>query len=243
LLSDIHANREALTACLAHADRLGAERFGFLGDLVGYGADPGWVVDAVRERMAAGGFCVMGNHDEAMVQPIRPSLNAEARTVLQWTRERLSDAQRAFIASLPYAVEDDDCLFVHANGFDPKGWAYLEGAMEVGRSLHATAASYTFCGHVHEPMLYHMGLNRRVEAFAPGDGSDIPVSGRRRWLTLVGSVGQPRDGMPAAAYVMFDRLHRLLTFHRVPYDVNAAASKVRAAGLPERLAWRLQEGT
>jgi len=242
LLTDIHSNREALEACLAHAEDHGATQHCFLGDYVGYGADPGWVVDTVMRFVRQGAVALRGNHDEAAAGPDEVRLNADARRCIDWTRTVLSTQQLDFLQGLPLTVEDGVCLFVHANGWDPKNFEYILGPMQAARNMQVVRQRITFCGHMHEPMLYHMGLTQRVEMFSPIPGTPIPLSAARRWLALPGSVGQPRDGNPAACYATFDELTNLLTFWRIPYDHHAAARKVRAAGLPERYAQQLLYG-
>lgn len=242
LFTDLHANREAATAVFEHARAQGAQRYAFLGDYVGYGADPGWVVDQLREFVAAGALAVVGNHDEAAVNGPRPSMVDDARRVVEWTRAQLDPEQLAFLGALPLTAADGDLLFVHANAFAPAGWAYVEGRSEAARSIHACTQRFTFCGHVHEPHLYHLTATGKSGDFVPTPGVPIPLSPQRRWLTIPGSIGQPRDGLPAACYAMFEIDTATLTFHRVPYDHEAAAAKVRAAGLPESLARRLIDG-
>jgi diadenosine tetraphosphatase ApaH/serine/threonine PP2A family protein phosphatase len=242
LVADLHANREAVVAVLAHALSQGAQRHAFLGDFVGYGADPGWVVDRLREHVAQGAIAVLGNHDAAVVQGALPSMIAEARAVVEWTRARLDAGQLAFLAALPMSVSDGDALFVHANAYAPAAWDYIIGRSDAVRSLQATSARFTFCGHTHVPGLYHLTATGKSGEFAPAPGVTIPLSEQRRWLAIPGSTGQPRDGDPAACYAIFDTTAHELTFHRVPYDHDAAAAKVRAAGLPQRLAERLTDG-
>jgi diadenosine tetraphosphatase ApaH/serine/threonine PP2A family protein phosphatase len=242
LVADLHANREAVTAVLAHAQAQGAQRHAFLGDFVGYGADPGWVVDRVREHAAQGAIALYGNHDAAVVQGALPSMTAEARQVVEWTRAQLDTEQLAFLAALPLSVSDGEALFVHANAFAPGAWEYIVSRGDAVRSLQATTARYTFCGHTHIPALYHLSATAKSGEFAPAPGVTIPLSAQRRWLGIPGSAGQPRDGNPAACYAIFDTTEHALTFHRVPYDHDAAAAKIRAAGLPPRLAERLTDG-
>jgi diadenosine tetraphosphatase ApaH/serine/threonine PP2A family protein phosphatase len=243
LLADLHANREAVSAVVEHARAEGAERLAFLGDFVGYGADPGWVVDFVREHGAAGAVAVLGNHDAAVVRGPLPSMTPDARAAVAWTRERLDASQLGFLADLPLTVKQGDSLFVHANAWAPAEWAYVIARADAARSLDATARRYTFCGHVHVPTLYHQTATGKTAEFTPVPGTAIPLSEQRRWLAIAGSVGQPRDGNPAACYALFDAAARTLTFHRVPYDHASAAAKVRAAGLPSQLADRLLHGT
>jgi diadenosine tetraphosphatase ApaH/serine/threonine PP2A family protein phosphatase len=242
LVTDLHANREAVETVMAHAAAQGAGRYAFLGDFVGYGADPGWVVDLVREHVSRGAFAVMGNHDSAVVRGPTPTMTAEARKVVGWTRQQLDQTQLAFLAALPMSRTEAECLFVHANAFAPTEWEYVVGRMEAIRSLHATECRYTFCGHVHEPHLFHLSEVGKAGEFVPVPDVPIALSPLRQWLVIPGSAGQPRDGNPAACYAIFETGSATLTFHRVPYDHDAAAAKVRAAGLPQRLAQRLVDG-
>ena len=243
LLADLHANLEATTACLAHARAQGAERLAFLGDLVGYGADPGPVVDLVAAEVAKGALAVRGNHDDATVAGGTEFMHQVAGKVIAWTRERLDDGQRVFLAGLPLVVREDPLYLVHASPEQPAEWVYVTDPTRAARGLDAAApASWVFCGHVHEPVLYTAGAAARPVPFRPVPGVAIPVPPRRRWLAVVGSAGQPRDGNTAACYAMLDTDRTTLTFFRVPYDWRAAAAKVRAAGLPEALARRLERG-
>jgi diadenosine tetraphosphatase ApaH/serine/threonine PP2A family protein phosphatase len=242
LITDLHANREAVEAVLAHAQSQAAARYALLGDFVGYGADPGWVVDKVRELVAQGAAAVMGNHDQAVVQGPLPTMIPEARHAVEWTRAQLSGAQLDFLASLPMTAGGGDRLYVHANAYAPAEWGYITGRMEAVRSLQATSARYTFCGHMHEPRLYHLTGTGKTGDFVPMAGTPIPLSHQRRWLVIPGSTGQPRDGNPAACYALFETDSATLTFHRVPYDIAGASAKIRQAGLPPRLADRLHHG-
>jgi len=242
LLADIHANLEALRACLAHAREQGADRLAFLGDLVGYGADPGAVVDLVAEQVARGAHAVRGNHDAATVAGDTEFMHQTAGRAIAWTRQRLSEAQRAFLAALPFVVREGPLFLVHASPETPGEWIYVTDPLRASHGLAAAGdASWVFCGHVHEPVLYTAGAARPVP-FRPVPGIAIPVPPRRRWLAVVGSTGQPRDGNTAACYAMLDTDRTTLTFFRVPYDWRAAAEKIRAAGLPESLARRLERG-
>lgn len=242
LITDLHANREAVESVLEHAQARGAQRWVFLGDYVGYGADPAWVVDAVRERVADGAIAVLGNHDQAVARGAAATMRADARYVIEWTREHLNREQIDFLASLPPVVETSEALYTHANAWAPLGWDYIIGRSEAVRSMHATSAHYTFCGHMHEPRLYHLSSTGKAGEFTPTPDVPIPLPPHRQWLVVPGAAGQPRDGNPAACYAMFDDAARTLTYHRVPYDYDAAGAKIRAAALPQRLAARLVEG-
>ena len=242
LLTDLHANLEALEAVLEHARRQGAEQLAFLGDLVGYGADPGPVVERVQAAVATGALALKGNHDEAATRGAPASMRAEAAQAVAWTREHLTREQLAFLAGLPLSIERGDRLFVHASAADPAHWLYVLSATDAALSLRAVRAREIFSGHTHTPALYHLAADDTVGAFRPVPGTPIKLSAFRRWLVIPGSVGQPRDGNPAACYAMFDDTGDVLVFHRVPYDAERAARKIRAAGLPGDLGARLEFG-
>jgi len=242
LFADVHANREALAACLTHARREGFDRAVFLGDLVGYCADPAWVLDEIGRLVGAGAVAVLGNHDEAAVRGPQAEMHPDAAKAILWTARQLDGAHRALLAGLPPLLEGGELLLVHANAWSPRRWGYLLSAAEAERSLAATARRVTFFGHVHEPAIYHRGDAGAVGAFTPGPGVAIPLVPRQRWVVNPGSVGQARDGVPAASYALYDGKRRLLEYHRVPFDADATARKIRAAGLPERFGARLAAG-
>ncbi|HWH39036.1 MAG TPA: metallophosphoesterase family protein [Usitatibacter sp.] len=241
VMADIHANLEALSACLAHARAAGAERFAFLGDIVGYGADPDAVTDIVMEHARHGAVVVKGNHEEGL-HGAPASRTSAATAAIDWTRERLTRRHTEFLHALPACVREGEACFVHASAESPERWYYVDSALVAERCALAAATSFTFAGHVHEQRLFVAGASDRMAPFTPPAGIDIPLRPDRACVVIVGSVGQPRDGNPAAGYVIADLEHRLLRFQRVPYDHFAAARKVRAAGLPESLAYRLERG-
>lgn len=241
LLSDIHGNLEALQACLKHATESRVGRYAFLGDLVGYGADPQKVVDIVARYASEGAVVIKGNHDEALARTPR-YMNDSLRAVIDWTRETLSKQAKDFLASLPLCVREDEMCFVHASAASPERWDYIDSPSAAQRSIDAAQAAYTFCGHVHDQALYFLSASGKASAFRPLQGNEIPVGRHRRWLVIVGSVGQPRDNNPAAAYAQFDTARERLTFYRVPYDHLAAAEKIRDAGLPLSIAHRVEKG-
>jgi diadenosine tetraphosphatase ApaH/serine/threonine PP2A family protein phosphatase len=241
LMADIHANREALAACLAHARDRGAERLVFLGDYVGYGADPEFVVDTVAACVGEGAVAVRGNHDHAIAQARLPMTN-DAWTAIAWTRGRLGPAARTFLAALPLTIADGERLYLHAEASTPERWIYATDAEAASRSLAATRAQLTFAGHVHVPSLYGISLTGKITTFRPVPGVAVPLQRQRRWFVVLGSVGQPRDGNPASCYAMLDTARAEITYLRVPYDIDATVEKIRAAGLPEALAARLRRG-
>jgi diadenosine tetraphosphatase ApaH/serine/threonine PP2A family protein phosphatase len=239
--ADIHANRQAFAACLDAARANGAERFVCLGDYVGYGADPEWTVETVMGLVEQGALAVRGNHDTAIGSSAE-SMNAEAQAAIEWTRGRLSAPERRFLSELPLTRQEDDRLYVHADASQPAKWRYVRSTADAGRSLIATDAHITFCGHIHRPALYSMSVTGKMTSFIPISGVKVQLLSGRRWLAVLGSVGQPRDGEAAACFAMFDTVSRELTYCRVPYDVDAAAARIRENGLPPSLADRLFVG-
>ena len=241
LIADVHANLEALHACLAHARRAGAERYAVLGDLVGYGADPQAVVDTVRAELSSGSLAVRGNHDTA-VSADAGYMNDSARRSMAWTRNTLDSAAKSFLAGLPLTARLGGAFLVHASARLPERFDYVDSAAEAQRSAAAANATWTFCGHVHDQMLYFATARGRMTAFRPAPGTAVPIRAPRRWLAIAGSVGQPHDGDPSAAYALWDAAGPSITFHRVAYEWHAAAAKVRRAGLPEAIAVRVERG-
>jgi len=241
LLADIHANLSALEACLSHAREQGAERYVFLGDLVGYGPDPAAVVEVIRGL--AGALVIRGNHDQAIgVEPKNRELDDLAYVVVVWTRQALSEEQRRYLASLPLVVREEATCFVHASAERPERFEYVGSASAAAQSLDAAHRPYVFCGHVHDQLLYFTTPAGKTAEFRPTPGSPVPTPHRRRWLAIVGSVGQPRDGNPKAAYGLFDDSTETLTFFRIPYDHLTTARRIRALGLPAVFAERIERG-
>jgi diadenosine tetraphosphatase ApaH/serine/threonine PP2A family protein phosphatase len=241
VFSDIHGNRQAFEACLKVARARGAERFVLLGDLVGYGADPEWVVDTAMELVAQGAIAVRGNHDDA-VGTTTEAMNADAQIAIEWTRRRLDVGQRRFLAGLPMRAEDGDCLFVHSEASGPQRWHYVRSTTDAAKSLISTPAHVTFCGHIHRPALYSMSVTAKMTSFVPKTDVPVQLLRGRQWLAVLGSVGQPRDGDPSAAFVLFDTVSCEITYCRAPYDIETAAGRIRENGLPHWLADRLSQG-
>jgi diadenosine tetraphosphatase ApaH/serine/threonine PP2A family protein phosphatase len=241
IFADIHANRQAFAACLDYARGQGAERMILLGDFVGYGADPEWTVDTVMGLVEDGAMAVRGNHDDA-IGTTAESMNAAAQAAIEWTRGRLSAVQRRFLAQLPLTLQEEDRLYVHSEASDPSRWRYVQSSADAARSIQATSARVTFCGHIHQPALYSMSAAAKMTSFVPSSGVSVQLLGGRQWLVVLGSVGQPRDENPAASFAMLDTATKEITYCRVPYDIEAAANRIRANGLPRWLADRLAAG-
>ena len=244
LLSDIHGNLQALDACLAHARAQKTQRFAFLGDMVGYGAQPAEVLERIMLLTEEGAVVLKGNHDDMAVNP--PAVpKTIGDSTAGWTHRQLNDSQREWIAALPLTHHMDTVLLVHASVEAPELWRYVYDERSASESLNAASAfpdvRYVFGGHVHLQTLYYRGTDGLMK-FTPQSGVAVPVPKHRQWLSTVGSVGQPRDGKTQAMYALLDTERQQLTYHRVPYDHYAAATAIRRAGLPEFFAQRLEEG-
>lgn len=245
LLSDIHANLQALDACLAHARAQQAQRFFFLGDMVGYGADPGAVVDRIQLLAEEGAMAIQGNHDAMAVSPPL-DIKTVGDSTASWTHRQLTPAQLEWMDQLPLALQQDNMLLVHASANEPHLWRYVYDQRAAKASMDAANewpdVRYVFGGHVHLQTLYYRGADGGLMPFVPQPGVAVPVPKHRQWLSTVGSVGQPRDGNTRAMYSLFDTERAQLTFYRVAYDHFAAANAIRRAGLHEFFADRLEHG-
>jgi diadenosine tetraphosphatase ApaH/serine/threonine PP2A family protein phosphatase len=243
ILSDIHANLEALQAVLAEAPRDQYDRLLVLGDVVGYGADPNAVVDCVRALQPDAS--IRGNHDK-VASGVEPAdeFNHAARHAALWTLDHLTDANRAYLTSLPAGplVIDDLVEICHGSPDDED--EYIFEHIDAVEALRATTQQVCFFGHTHVAIAYWLSASDfDVIVAAPLDRETrIHIEPGRRYLINPGSVGQPRDGDPRAAFAVFDSETMDVVLYRVPYDVPAAQTKIAQAGLPEGLARRLALG-
>ena len=242
VLADVHANLEALAAVIGDARAAGCTRFVCLGDVVGYGADPAACVDLVRSLPCDP--TVLGNHDAVAAGREEPTwFNPLARDAVLWTRRALSPEQRAWLADRPRTAELDadgfSLLLSHGDPRDVARWGYVWGAWEARRILAGCDARVVLVGHSHRPLAVREGPDGDVRSVRP---DRLDLGGADRWLLNPGSVGQPRDGDPRAAYLVLDPAAGTVAYRRVPYDVTAVQAKIRAAGLPRELAERLGEG-
>ncbi|NKB67638.1 MAG: hypothetical protein GKR89_11285 [Candidatus Latescibacteria bacterium] len=237
VLSDIHANLEALQAVQQKAAGMGVDAWVCLGDIVGYGADPGPCVDQVRALVQD---AVLGNHDAAAVGLLDMNyFNPWARRAAEWTAARLAAADAAYLAALPLIRDGDDVLYVHADPHCPDEWDYIHSADQIEAVLEAAVVRLCFIGHTHTPFVWgRSGASAQSLAAAGPVVLEEGVS----YLVNVGSVGQPRDGDPRACFALWDAAARTLELVRVDYPIDAAQKKILAAGLPPFLAQRLALG-
>jgi diadenosine tetraphosphatase ApaH/serine/threonine PP2A family protein phosphatase len=235
VLSDIHANLAALDAVIASFGSIDA--VWQLGDVVGYGPEPDGVVERLAEIGAVG---VRGNHDAAAVGGDEIEwFNPDARRAMEWTRGRIAPSTRDTLAAMPDRHTESGFSLVHGSPREPL-WEYIVSVPIARANLATMTTPVGFYGHTHLPMVFaeHDGAVAQIE---PGDGSTFSLAGRRA-LVNPGSVGQPRDGIPTAAYLILDTDAERCAWHRVAYDVGAVQAAMADAGLPPRLIERLSYG-
>jgi diadenosine tetraphosphatase ApaH/serine/threonine PP2A family protein phosphatase len=241
VLSDIHSNQPALEAVLAAIEAAGVEETWCLGDVVGYGAQPDACAELIRERCD---ICLVGNHDLAVLGGLDISSFSEtAATAVEWTREEASKATIEFLRELEPAGSREGVGLFHGSPRDPI-WEYVLSIDQAEAGMDAQEERVALIGHSHVSLFFC-----RSEDARPGDaqgaqaGDDALLTLETgSWLINPGSVGQPRDGDPRAAWLELDTEEWTARFHRVPYDVATAAETILAAGLPSQLAERLEVG-
>jgi diadenosine tetraphosphatase ApaH/serine/threonine PP2A family protein phosphatase len=241
ILSDIHANLEALEAVVAAAPPSDFDRLLVLGDIVGYGADPNAVVELVRGLKPHG--IIRGNHDKvASGVESAEGFNQAARFAAMWTLESLTQENRDYLTALPMGpLVIDDVEICHGSPDDED--EYVFEPVDAIESLRGTQREVCFFGHTHVAIGYWMSASAfDVIVPDPNDDTTLELVAERRYMLNPGSVGQPRDGDPRAAFGVFDSEKRTVLFRRVPYDVAGAQGKIVKAGLPEGLAKRLAVG-
>jgi len=235
ILGDIHANLEALKAVLADAKKRGVTQYVCLGDIVGYNASPVECLELVRELNCP---IVRGNHDHYCgIDDTLNGFHPIAADVVDWTRKQLSDDQRTFLRSLKYVSRVETFTIVHSTLDTPEMWGYVFDKLEADASFAYQTTSLCFYGHTHVPLAFEKTDRVRVGLY-----SKIRVMLGRKYFINAGSVGQPRDGDPRAAYVTFDMLKNEIELHRVAYDFRVTQKRIADAGLPERVASRLAVG-
>ena len=236
IVSDIHGNLAALDAVLAEAQR-GApvDRVWCLGDTVGYGPEP---VVCLERLWALDTVCVCGNHDAGAVGRIDlEAFNAYAAAACRWTGEQLTEEAREFLNGLPLMVTEQPFTLVHGTPLDPI-WDYLLSCGQAVDAWEQTGARWLLVGHSHIAFVFREG-----QAGERPEGAALRVAlGSQRLAINPGSVGQPRDGDPRAAYALYDDVQRAVTLHRVPYDISVTQRKMADVGLPEPLISRLSLG-
>ena len=238
IFADIHSNLEAMTAVLGEIDHQGGvDEIWCLGDIVGYGPDPSKCIELLRRYNHV---CVAGNHDLAAIGKVDTNyFNDHAAAAVRWTAQQLSPEDKQYLENLPLAVEKGDFSLVHGSPMDPV-YEYIISSGIAARNFSFFESAYCLVGHSHQPVI-----------FKEEDGAALPVSmtpgvgiilGKTRMIINPGGVGQPRDGDPRAAYIIYDTDSNIIRLFRIPYNVEATQHKIMQANLPVHLATRLKDG-
>ena len=236
VISDVHANFHALDAVLRAIDAESVDAVWSLGDTVGYGPRPNECCDTVRERAD---LCLVGNHDLVALGELTVSdFNDEAAAAALWTSSMLTRPSEAFLRGLEPQAELEGAELFHASARDPV-WEYILTAEAARATLELTSAPLVLVGHSHVALALTRDGEEVLGGLAPA-GAQIELEGR--WLLNPGSVGQPRDGDPRAAWLLLDLDRRIARFHRAEYPIEKTQAEMREAGLPPLLAERLARG-
>lgn len=242
ILSDIHSNDEALAAVIARVRRKKFDKVVVLGDFVGYGANPNQIIERIR-KIKREKIMIRGNHDKVVVGTETGDLfNSVALEAARWTGTRLTPANWKYIEALPMgpAIVDGDFAVCHGSPLDED--AYIFSDIDAYMNFQQGPWKVCFFGHSHIPSIFTLERSAiRVEVVR-GDRSKVVLDPRKRYLINPGSIGQPRDRNPNAAYAIFDSKERVVFFDRVSYDVGRAREKILKAGLPAMLGDRLPLG-
>ena len=237
VFADVHGNLEALEAVVRALRDRGATKFICCGDIVGYGPDPNLCVETVR-RMHC--ICVAGNHDYGSVGKVPVDcFNSFAAHALLWTRSRLTESNRLYLENLPLTAEESSLLIVHSSPSVPDAWEYILTVRDAAAEIEHCSGAICAVGHSHRPLAVER-LSGKPGRLVRKDGFAIQPCAK--YLINAGSVGQPRDGDPRACCMLYDDDKQAMTYLRVPYDIPAVQARIRAAGLPEYLASRLESG-
>jgi diadenosine tetraphosphatase ApaH/serine/threonine PP2A family protein phosphatase len=238
IATDIHGNRHAFEAVIAAAEDADAEELWCLGDLVGYGGDPDASVALARRHCSV---CLAGNHDLAVVDVLSlEEFSRGAALAAQWTREVITDETREFLLSLEPKGAAGGVGLYHASPRDPV-WEYVLSGLTAELCFDVTDHRVSLIGHSHVALSFDRQEGSPATGTTRKEGTEMDISAGQ-WLINPGSVGQPRDGDPRAAWLMLDTGAWTATYRRAEYDIAGAMAAIRAANLPESLAERLQHG-
>ncbi|MBU0983139.1 MAG: metallophosphatase family protein [candidate division Zixibacteria bacterium] len=237
LISDIHANLAALEAVLKDIDGQTVDAIHCLGDVIGYGCDPGKCLELVTQHC---NIKLVGNHEHATLGLLSAEhLNRHAQQAISWTTKQLTDYDFSLIADFVMDAHLDQSYLVHSSPFEPETWHYILSVEDAETAFAHCTKQFVFFGHTHLPAIYSVSEDSPVRAKY---GHDIDPDPDARYLVNVGSVGQPRDNDPRACYVIFDTEEIAITYRRVAYDVKSTQEKMARASMPAALIDRLEVG-
>lgn len=237
ILSDVHANLEAFEAVLEDLEKEEPIKKVFLGDIVGYGANPNECLDLLRNKAD---LCVQGNHDAGAIGLTDLNdFNKDAKTAILWTSKMIQPEHKAFLESLPIIGAKEDFTFCHATPYKPETWYYIINFRDAIKSFHSFKTPFCFVGHSHAPSIIERNEEGKVTQIM---SMDFTLNSSSQYIINVGSIGQPRDRNPQAAYGIYDSETKAFKLKRVPYLIDRASEKIQNAGLPKSLAVRLYFG-
>lgn len=237
LIADVHGNLEALQSVLRSLTAQHVDRVLFLGDIVGYGANPAECIEAVQK---AADVLLAGNHDRAAIgRSAADSFNPAALAAVRWTETRLEGRHRVLLTGLPLQHATDAFVCVHAAPQNPAAWDYISNEDDAAASFAYFEQQICFTAHSHVPRIFTLNRTGRVQSES---STAITLRSGLRYIINSGSVGQPRDGDPRASYGIYDSVSRSYERFRVAYDIEQAQRKILEAGLPAMLASRLSLG-
>jgi predicted phosphodiesterase len=239
VISDIHANSDALEAVLADISERKIDHIVCLGDIVGYGANPNECIDLVKKSCS---LCVMGNHDAAAVGLLSTDhFNVHAKMAIDWTIDNLGIEGQSFIKSLSLKEQAFNHTFVHSTPYEPNMWYYITSLEEAAFNFQFFDTVFCFVGHTHIPII--IALENDKEVYVHQGGSiQFGDMKKTRFLINVGSVGQPRDRNPLSCYGILDTDSKLFSYQRVQYDIKKTQNKMRRIKMPDFLVTRLEDG-
>ena len=239
IISDIHANLEALNAVMDDIETRDVDTVICLGDIVGYGVSPNECVEVVRKRCPV---VLLGNHDAAAIGTLSTQhFNIHAKIAIEWTSAALSKGSTAWLQSLPLREVEGEKTYVHSTPYEPGMWYYITSLEEAAFNFQFFETRLCFIGHTHIPII--IVLDKEKELYVHQDSSiDYRALDEARLLINVGSVGQPRDRNPQSCYGLLDTEAQLFRHHRVSYDVKKAQARMRKQKMPEFLITRIADG-
>ena len=233
VISDIHANLEALETVLAYLDQHHIENIYCLGDIIGYGPDPVKVIEIIKAREIT---TCLGNHDAALLDPLKNMrFNPIALMAIEWTRRQVSASHLAWLSSLPFSYTKKNCFFVHASPDFPENWEYISYPSQAREQFNAFSEKICFIGHTHYPTII-------CEEGSSDFSSIIRLDPAKKYMINTGSVGQPRDGDPRTCFLTYETGSGEIQYIRLAYDVKKTQKKIANSDLPEYLAARLARG-
>jgi len=237
IISDIHSNLEALNAVLSQIKKEQIDKIVCLGDIIGYGPKPNECVSLVKEVCAQ---ILLGNHDAACVNKSELLFfNRFAKEAIEWTHSVIEEKNLDFLANLDLKGFEDNIFFVHSNPYSPQSWDYILSLDDAVFNFSKFKEQVCFIGHSHQPIIF---IESNDQEYSAVESSEIEIQPGFRYIINVGSVGQPRDKNPAAAFGILDTVNKAYELIRVGYDVEKTRRDMINAGLPDFLANRLLEG-